>query len=192
MIEGWRAAGVPTVHLELAGYDTPGHRDRVIGRLTGAITSLGMSHSEFIQLMPGASDIGKDMSELGTRLGLDRLCVHADHWAASVTRDDPEAERHALLMGCLLAGTRAAHGVPAYPERIAAQATFTDPPFPTLARHGVWSFVSCAAPHLAHPKATVGLGDSFTGGCLLMLGRKRARTRLIAAGMSHGHIVKAG
>ncbi len=191
MIEQWRAAGVRTVHLELAGYDTPGHRDRVMERLNGAITSLGMSHSEFIQLMPETSDLAKDMSALGMRLGLDRICVHADRWAAGVTRDDPETERNALLMGCLLAGTRAAHGVPAYPEAIAARATFSDPPFPTLARHGAWSFVSCASPHLAHPKATVGLGDSFTGGCLLMLGRSRAAGQLIPEGTSHGHTIEA-
>jgi ADP-specific phosphofructokinase/glucokinase len=192
MIERWRDAGVQTVHLELAGYDTPSHRDRVVERLKGAITSLGMSHSEFIQLMPETPDLAKDMRALGMKLGLDRVCVHADHWAASITRDDPERERNALLMGCLLAGTRAAHGVPAYPETIAERATFTDPPFPTLERHGAWSLVSCASPHLAHPKATVGLGDSFTGGCLLMLGRQRTATEVTVSGMHHGHSVKAG
>jgi ADP-specific Phosphofructokinase/Glucokinase conserved region len=191
MIEQWRAAGVRTVHLELAGYDTPRHCDQVIERLKGAITSLGMSHSEFTQLMPATSDLAKDMGELGMKLGLDRVCVHADHWAATVTRGDPEEERHALLMGCLLAGTRADHGIPACPQSISAQATFTDPPFATFARQGAWSFVSCASPHLAHPKATVGLGDSFTGGCLLMLGRKRETAELVSAGMRHGHTVKA-
>jgi hypothetical protein len=191
MIEQWRAAGIPTIHLELAGYDTPRHRDQVIGRLTGAITSIGMSHSEFPGFMPETSDLAKDMCALGTRLGLDRVLVHADHWAASVTRDDPGEEHRALLMGCLLAGTRAAHGIPAYPKSIDRQATFTDPPFPIFARHGAWSFVSCASPHLAQPKATVGLGDSFTGGCLLMLGRQRA-AQTISTGMFHGHTVKAG
>ena len=190
MIEPWRKEGVRPIHLELAGYDTPRHRDRVIDRLTGAITSLGMSHSEFVQLVPETSDLAGDMCALGTKLGLDHVLVHADHWAASVTRGDPEAERRALLMGCLLAGTRAAHGIPAYPKRIDSQATFTEPPFPLFARHGAWSFVSCASPHLAHPKATVGLGDSFTGGCLLMLGRQR--TPLTATGIPHGHTVKAG
>jgi len=192
MVEQWRAGGVRTVHLELAGYDTPQHRDRVIERLKGAITSLGMSHSEFIQLTPGSSDLARDMGELGTKLGLERVCVHADHWTATVTRGNSEEERQALLMGCLLAGTRAAHGVPVYPETIAPRATFTAPPFPTLARHGAWSFVSCASPHLAHPKATVGLGDSFTGGCLLMLGQQRAPAGLVAAETRHGHTVKAG
>lgn len=189
MIERWRQLGVRVIHLELAGYDTPRHRDRVIDRLTGAITSLGMSHSEFVQMMPQTSDLAADMYILGTKLGLDHVLVHADHWAAAITRGDPDAERRALLMGCLLAGTRASHGIPAYPGSIDRQATFTEPPFPTLARHGIWSFVSCASPHLAHPKATVGLGDSFTGGCLLMLGHPR---KTAAIGIDHGHTVKAG
>lgn len=189
MIEQWRQAGVRVIHLELAGYDTPRHRDRVINRLAGAITSLGMSHSEFVQMMPETSDLAADMCSLGTRLGLDHVLVHADQWAAAVTRGDPDAARRALLMGCLLAGTRASHGIPAYPGSIDKQATFTEPPFPIVARHGAWSFVSCASPHLAHPKATVGLGDSFTGGCLLMLGQKR---KTAATGIDHGHTVKAG
>jgi hypothetical protein len=189
MIEQWRQAGVRVIHLELAGYDTPRHRDRVIDRLTGAITSLGMSHSEFVQMMPETSDLAADMCVLGTKLGLDHVLVHADHWAAAVTREDPDAERRALLMGCLLAGTRASHGIPAYPGSIDRQATFTEPPFPIVERHGIWSFVSCASLHLAHPKATVGLGDSFTGGCLLMLGQKR---KTAATGIDHGHTVKAG
>lgn len=174
LIEHWRHAGVPIIHLELAGYDTPRHRDRVVETLTGAVTSLGMSQSEFIQLKPETSDLAKDMSELAARLGVERLTVHADHWAASVTRGEPDAERRALLMGCLLASSRAAHGIPVYPKAIVPRATFTDPPFPADARHRAWSFVACASPHLESPKATVGLGDSFTGGCLLMLSQQAA------------------
>ncbi|QIG49857.1 6-phosphofructokinase [Nordella sp. HKS 07] len=189
MIQKWRAAGLGTVHLELAGYDTPRHRDRTVERLTGFITSIGMSHSEFLALAPGNADLASDMCALGDRLGLDRVCVHADHWAAAATRGDPQAERQALMMGCLLAGTRAAHGVPAYPRSIDTRATFATPPLPPLSRHGDWSLVACASPYLDHPAATVGLGDSFTGGCLLVLGsansRNSARTR-------HGEPVKAG
>jgi len=190
VINAWRAAGLRTIHLELAGYDTPKHRDRVIARLKGSITSLGMSHSEFVQILREGSDLVRDMADLGTRLDLDRVCVHADHWAAAVTRGDAEQERQALLTGCLLAGTRASHGLPAYPQAIDARATFSDPPFPVLARHGPWSFVACASPHLEHPAGTVGLGDSFTGGCLLMLGLPAKQT--LSTGMRHGDTVQAG
>ncbi len=191
LMRQWRTAGLKVIHLELAGYDSPRHRDRVIERLKGSITSIGMSHSEFIPLAPQGSDLGQDMVELGTRLSLERVCVHADHWAAAVTRGDVEEERQALMMGCLLAGTRASHGVPAYPKAIDRRATFTDPPFPLIAQHGQWSFVSCASPHLEHPAATVGLGDSFTGGCLLILcGAPRGTTS--SKGMRHGDSVQAG
>lgn len=171
MTAKWRAAGVGAVHLELAGYDTPRQRDRVIERTHGAITSIGMSHSEFAALVPEDSDLAQDMCDLGERLGLDRVCVHADHWAATATRGDAEEERHALMMGCLLASTRAANGSPAYPREIDGRATFGEPPLPLMSERGPWSIVSCASPHLEHPVATVGLGDSFTGGCLLILGQ---------------------
>lgn len=189
MIGKWRAAGLGTVHLELAGYDSPRHRDRTIERLTGFITSIGMSHSEFLPLVPGSADLAGDMCVLGDRLGLDRVCVHADHWAVAATRGDPEVERQALMMGSLLAGTRAAHGIPAYPSGIDARAAFAAPPLPPLSRHGAWSVVACASLYLEHPAATVGLGDSFTGGCLLMLGSAHSR---ISARTRHGESVKAG
>jgi hypothetical protein len=190
MTRQWRAAGLQTIHLELAGYDTPRHRDRVIERLQGSITSIGMSHSEFVQLVPEGANLEQDMCDLGDRLELDRVCVHADHWAAAATQGNAEEERLALMMGCLLAGTRAAHGVPARPQGIDARAAFTEPPFPLLSNRGNWLVVSCAAPHLEHPAGTVGLGDSFTGGCLLMLGKDAERIAI--SGMDHGTSVEAG
>jgi len=174
LTEKWRAVGLSTIHLELAGYDSPAHRDRVIAGLQGAVTSLGMSHSELDDLVPGSPDLAQSMCELGDRLELDRVCIHADHWAASATRGDAEQERSALMMGCLLAGTRAAQGTPVYPREIDARATFSAPPLPLHAQRGRWSIVSCASPHLVRPAAAVGLGDSFTGGCLLMLGQRVA------------------
>lgn len=176
MTAKWQVAGVGSVHLELAGYDTPRQRDRVIEKLQGAITSIGMSHSEFVPLVPPGTDLAQGMCDLGDRLGLDRVCVHADHWAAAATRGDPETERRALMMGCLLASTRAANGAPAYPREIDSRATFSEPPIPLLSKRGAWSVVSCASPHLEHPAGTVGLGDSFTGGCLLVLGGRKPAT----------------
>jgi ADP-dependent phosphofructokinase/glucokinase len=38
-----------------------------------------------------------------------------------------------------------------------------------IAEHpGGWSVVSCPAPYLKHPRSTVGLGDSFTAGTMLI------------------------
>jgi ADP-dependent phosphofructokinase/glucokinase len=187
MTEKWRAAGLGTVHFELAGYDTPAHRDLVISRLQGPMTSLGMSHSEFAALVPGGSDLAQDMCDLGDRLGLDRVCVHADHWAASATRSDAEIERRALMMGCLLAGTRAANGSPVYPREIDARATFSAPPLPLHSKRGQWSIVSCASPHVEHLEAAVGLGDSFTGGCLVILGQHVSNRRHVDSVMPFDH-----
>jgi ADP-dependent phosphofructokinase/glucokinase len=177
----WRGAGLAVVHLELAGYDTAEARDMVLEGMRGTITSIGMSHSEFLALQPGHAELAEAMCELGRRLRVTRVCVHADDWAASVIQGDPEKEREALAMGCLLAGTRAAKGVPSYPRHIDPRATFATPPAEKTNMQGGWSFVACPSPHLDHPVATVGLGDSFTGGCLLILGHQPARAETLAA-----------
>ena len=167
----WRAGGIPAIHLELAGYERPEYRDRTLDALSGTITSVGLSRSEFDELVPGL-DLARGMRALGERYALRRVCVHADGWAATATLDDPGTEREALLLGCLLASTRAAHGAPRVPVAVPAGAVFEELPAlpPAL---GPWRFVACAAPYLAYPAATVGLGDTFTAGCLLVLGRGR-------------------
>ena len=50
------------------------------------------------------------MVALGERLGVRRLCVHADEWAAAVTRGDAEQELDALMTGSLIAAARAEAG----------------------------------------------------------------------------------
>jgi len=170
----WRQRGLKTIHLELAGYDTPSARDSVLASSVGGISSLGMSHSEFLQLKPHASDLPSGLVEIGERLGLSRVCVHADNWATAATRDDPELERTALMAGCLLASARAAAGKPVRPNEAPAGARFGDAPSASLRKFGNWTFVGCPAPHLARPSSTLGLGDTFTAGCLLVLGESQA------------------
>jgi ADP-dependent phosphofructokinase/glucokinase len=46
LARAWRAGGLATVHLELAGYDSIDLLHAAIGELQHAITSLGMSHSD--------------------------------------------------------------------------------------------------------------------------------------------------
>lgn len=173
LCRSWRDAGLETIHLELAGYDSSIARDRVLDAAARAVSSIGMSQSELLALDPKADPPHRAMMALGDRLGLDRVCVHADHWAAAVTRGDPERERLALMAGCLLAASRAAAGVPALPKALDPAARFHDVPFAAETRSDGWSFVSCASPHLASPATTLGLGDSFTAGCLLVLGQAR-------------------
>ena len=170
---GWRNAAVPVVHLEMAGYDTPTLRDRVLEGLRGAVTSVGFSQSEYRALVPGAAPETATIIKTARRLQVDRLCIHADTWALAATRADPEQERDALMTGCLLASTRAARGRPARPEALPAGAVFQAPPVD--GRSDDWSVVSCAAPYLPHPATTLGLGDTFLAGCLLVLGHPDRR-----------------
>jgi hypothetical protein len=165
----WRAAGVGTVHLELAGYDTRETGERVFDGLHRAITSVGMSHSEFLTLNPG-QPLAAGMCALGDRLGIARVCVHADDWAAAATKGDPEVECQALMMGCLLSSVRAAAGQPVRPTAIDPRVRLQMPPFPRQERRRDWTLVSCPSLYLEAPATTLGLGDTFAAGCLLVLG----------------------
>ncbi len=165
----WRAAGVPVVHLEMAGFDTPGLRDHTLVALHGAFSSIGFSQSEYRALVSGAGPETASIVATAERLGVDRLCIHADAWAVAATRRDPDQERAALMMGCLLAGTRAAQGRPAWPAALDPAAVFEPPP--EESQNGPWRIVSCAAPFLPQPVTTLGLGDTFMAGCLLVLGQ---------------------
>lgn len=173
LARSWRDAGLSTVHLELAGYATPALRETVLAGLRGAVTSVGMSQSEFLAIVGGTSPPGPAMARLADALGVQRLCVHADHWAASVTRSDPAHERRALLTGCLLAGARATAGHPVMPAALDRHVVFEPLPFEPFERLEAWSFVACASPYVRQPETTLGLGDTFTAGCLLILGRSR-------------------
>lgn len=177
----WRDAGLTVIHLEMSGFETAANRDRVLEALPGTgVTSLGMSQSEFVDIRPEAKDetkLAAEMLALAERLHLRRVCVHADHWAASVTLDDPEIERDALMAGCLLASSRAAAGRPVSPEAPPAGASFRAPPFGPIERNGRWNLVAVPSPYIAKPATTLGLGDTFTAGCLLVLGTAGGRKR---------------
>lgn len=176
----WREAGVPVVHVEMAGFDTPALRDRTLEGLRGACTSLGLSQSEYQALVPGGAPETETVVATARRLEVDRLCIHADAWALTATRGDPDRERTALMAGCLLAGTRAALGRPARPTGISPDAVFEAPP--EERRCGDWKVVACAAPYLSRPATTLGLGDTFMAGCLLVLGQAPGRSTKIRGG----------
>ena len=169
----WKAAGLGTIHLELAGYASQQAVEELLSHAHGAITSLGMSHSELLEMNPSAHHPMEALIALGERLGVERVCVHADTWAAAVTLNDPKEEELALMAGCAIASARAANGAPARAVAIAPAAEFHPLPFETPLRKGRWTFVACASPYVDKPATTLGLGDSFTAGCLLILGRTR-------------------
>lgn len=171
MTRAWKAAGLATIHFELAGYVSQAALGEALANAAGAVTSLGMSHSELLGIEPSAEHPMAAMLALGERLGLDRVCVHADTWAASITAGDPEIELRALMAGCAVASARAATGTPVAVPRLDPAAHFDALPFESPVRLGRWTFVACAAPYLEAPATTLGLGDSFTAGSLLVLGR---------------------
>lgn len=172
LARAWKQAGLKTIHFELAGYSSRTALDQVLSSLCGAVTSLGMSQSELLTVYPDAESPMAAMMALGERLELNRVCVHADTWAAAVTKSDPNTELRALMAGCALASARAASGSPVSKVQIADEAQFPPLQFESYARDGDWSFVACSAPYLETPQTTLGLGDTFTAGCLLILGTK--------------------
>ena len=170
LVQAWRNRGLKTIHLELGDYATTRARDTVLERLGGTFTSLGMSHSELRTLRVGSQEPISKAFELSESLNLSRLCIHADDWVLAITKDDPQREFEALLCGCLLAASRAERGHPCPPIAAPANAEFHKLHWDKLSQSGDRFLVCCAAPYLERPAATIGLGDTFLAGTLLVLG----------------------
>jgi ADP-dependent phosphofructokinase/glucokinase len=171
LAKAWKNRGLKTIHLELGDYATAEERDTVLEKLRGTFTSLGMSYSELCALGGGSPDaLGKALG-ISESLHVSRLCVHADTWALAITNGDPQRELEALLCGCLLAAARAERGEPCRPMAMPANAEFHDMPVEKFSKSGERFIVCCASPYLQQPVATIGLGDTFLAGTLLVLGR---------------------
>ncbi len=170
--KSWHEAGLALIHLELGDFPNRSHRQSVIDRLSGCFTSLGMNYNELFLLLPGPESVHTKARYLAETLGLQRVSVHADDWALTMTRGDPWRERQALLTGCLLAASRAAHGRPIVPDAPPQGASFRLP-HPAFAEETGWYAVSCPAPWLPRPASTIGLGDTFVAGTMLVLGRAK-------------------
>ncbi len=170
--ESWRAAGLAAIHVELGDFPNPSDRKSVLAALAGRVTSLGMNLSELRALLPGDEPIAAKAKYLAQTFGAERVAIHADDWAFALTRGDPWRERQALLAGCLLAASRAAQGRPTVPDAPPAGARYRLP-HPALAEEDGWYAVACPAPWLPRPASTIGLGDTFVAGTMLVLGRTR-------------------
>lgn len=158
-------------HHEVAEYQSIDFFRTTITDLAPAVPSLGMSLSELDLLAPGDRSPVHRAAALAGRLGLERICVHADGGAFTVTKNDPVIEEEALLTGCLFAANRAAHGPGAdlLAEPVAA-AQFVPVPGVSSADDLVgYSLVSVVSPYLEHPRTTLGLGDTFVAGTALIL-----------------------
>ena len=166
LLSAWRAQGLAKIHLEVGGYEELSLRDQVLSALAPLISSLGMSHSELCEF--GSGDVATEAANLRTALGLNRICVHADAWALSVTNRDSEPELESLMCGCLVASCRAAQGQISFPTGVPPDAVFLDPPYPPISQQNGSTLVCCPGPYLEQPKATIGLGDTFLAGTLLV------------------------
>jgi ADP-dependent phosphofructokinase/glucokinase len=170
LAQSWRDKGLNIIHLEIGDYQSVAARDTALKMLGGVIDSLGLSYSELCGLAIGPQDTIEKACELAAMFNLSRLCVHSDTWALTVTKDDPQREFEAILCGCLLASARAERGFPCAPVAIPQDAVFHDLSWEKSRRSGERSIVSCASPYLARPAGTIGLGDTFLAGTLLVLG----------------------
>lgn len=184
----WREAGLPVIHVELADFPNPDLRDATMERVVPVANSLGMSLSELDDLATGSVSQEAAALDLAKLHGLDRICVHADEWAFTVTRGEPERECEALMAGCLLASTRAEAGYFTVPTRLPQAAQFKAPPLPRKQYRDGWWLVCCPAPYLAKPAATIGLGDTFLAGTLLVLGGAPAKAPPRAHTGLHGGV----
>ena len=171
LARAWRNQGLKTIHLELGDYASVKERDTVLEKLRGAFISLGMSYSELCALCGGPQDAIYKAFELSETLNLSRLWVHADTWALAITNGDPQRELEALLCGCLLASARAERGEPCRPIAAPPNAEFHEMPLEKFSKSGERFIVCCACPYLERPVATIGLGDTFLAGTLLVLGQ---------------------
>jgi ADP-dependent phosphofructokinase/glucokinase len=172
----WRQKGLKLIHLELGDFAHLGTRQRTIDRLMPVVTSVGMSLSELNALKASSTRPELAAVELGERFELSRVCIHADEWALAATREDPARELEALQTGCLLASARASTGAFTVPSQLPDGAQIRMPPEPLLPRRDGWQVVRCPAPYLEKPAATIGLGDTFLAGTLLVLGGRAAAT----------------
>jgi ADP-dependent phosphofructokinase/glucokinase len=167
LAHGWRAAGVPFLHLEFADY---GRRralaEGVLAALGGAATSLGMSLSEW-HAFTGLPPDDAALVAFARAHDLVRLCIHADDWATAVTTGDAARERRALITGCLLASARAAAGPPVMPTASPDDARFAEVAADRDCGGG-WRRITVPSPYRLTPASTIGLGDTFVAGCLLV------------------------
>jgi ADP-dependent phosphofructokinase/glucokinase len=172
LVETWRRRGLRVAHVELARYPDNAAIDEVCSALAPACNSVGMNDAEF-RTLTGTNVSAERAAMFAEHYGFTRICIHGDRWAYSLTRDDPDVELGALLVGSLLAASRAHLGRPASRGELLLQLAPVAPVAGSpgsRARLDGWTEVICPTPHIRHPVATVGLGDTFTAGALLALG----------------------
>jgi ADP-dependent phosphofructokinase/glucokinase len=161
----WSQADLSVIHHELGEFSTLARLRQAAG--LGLGTSLGLSLSELFMLAGSRGDPCLLAQRVANQYGACRVIIHADHWALAVHRSDPKHQERVLLAGNAFAAARARNGEPTAALDPAEEATYTDDLPPSDALDDGWQATCVPAPHLRHPKGTIGLGDTFTAGVLL-------------------------
>lgn len=178
----WRAARPDLfIHLELGAMPDFAMVAEVVAALYPWLTSVGMNIDELRELLavhgvtmavPGPELVAQ-MRELQQRYPTPRLSVHTREFCLTLTEGDAEQERDALLFASLTAATRSR--IAAFPHLSDLATTLANgsinPDGLALveAVAGEPGVVATPGIGFTGPAATVGLGDSFTGGVLAML-----------------------
>lgn len=186
-VQIWRAARDDlVVHLELGAMPDAGAMLRVLEVLQPAVTSVGFNIDECGQLLgargedqaaPGP-DLVAQLRGLAARFPIPRVSLHTRAFCITVTAGDPERERDALLVGSLVAGTRARTGeFPAFADLEATLAQGGIDPAGMALVDAVETGGNAGDSVVVTPGyrnersiASVGLGDSFTAGVLAIAG----------------------
>jgi ADP-dependent phosphofructokinase/glucokinase len=163
----WRDAGTEPRHLELGDTLHPDElRERVLS-LRGLFSSLGLSLFELQRIWGGPGDPARAALELAVGLGCQCVVVHADRWSMAVHRSAPALMVRRLMAGNLLASARAGATAPQVGLGPSPAATYAEDIPASEELVGGWRADCCPGPYLAHPAATIGLGDTFAAGLLL-------------------------
>lgn len=166
-VAAWNDGGARLVHLELAEYRRRSELAQVMTAVGPHVHSVGMNASELERLV-GAGEPVLRACEFAAAHGLRRVVVHGDHWAMSVHSTDPDREELALGAGSLAAANRAENGEPRGVWTVPALAQFSAE-MPDASRlDGGYRMSIVATPYLTAPRSTIGLGDTFVSGDLLV------------------------
>lgn len=189
-LQVWRAARPELlVHLELGAMPEAPALLRVLEVLHPAIDSVGMNVDELGQVLSGlgeamaapGSELLAQVRGLAARFPVPRVSLHTREFCLTATDGgaEMEAERDALLFGSLVAATRARLG--AFPTIGDLEATLAEgevnPAGIDLLESLDMAETGCAGDGVmvtpgyrnGATVASVGLGDSFTGGVLAVL-----------------------
>lgn len=178
----WRVARPDLfIHLELGAMPDFRYVRQIAEELYPYITSIGMNIDELRELLsvdgiamaaPGPELVAQ-MRTLSAEFPTPRFTVHTREFCLTLTDRDPDHERDALLFGSLTAATRARIATfPALPDlaNTLEQGTINGVGLALIdSLSGVPGVVVTPGIAFTGPTATVGLGDSFTGGVLAMM-----------------------